>query len=129
MYSVTMRGGRKRHKSQFQKGKDGKRKGYKQSWEKRTNRCERVVTRSQKNGNYYVSEGAMQSSGELNLSDCNSLLEQYQKADVPGCDLDIYKFLHAGKTCKLFTEAFHEHLEQYPNSYGNFEFDPELEKK
>lgn len=92
-------------------------------------KCERIVTRSHKNGNNYVSEGATQSGGEFNLNDGDSILEQYQKANNQGCGLDIYKFLHAGKTCKLFTEAFHEHLELYPSCYGNFEFDTDLEVK
>ncbi|VDI09451.1 Hypothetical predicted protein [Mytilus galloprovincialis] len=32
-------------------------------------------------------------------------------------------------TCKLFTRAFHEHLEQSPGCYGNFQFDNDAEEQ
>lgn len=44
-------------------------------------------------------------------------------------DKDTYRFLHADKTCKLFTEAFREHTAQFPDCIGDFQFDYDAEEQ
>ncbi|CAC5411636.1 unnamed protein product [Mytilus coruscus] len=44
-------------------------------------------------------------------------------------DKNTYRFLHADRTCKLFTRAFHEHLEQSLGCKGNFQFDYDAEEQ
>ncbi|CAC5369984.1 unnamed protein product [Mytilus coruscus] len=57
-----------------------------------------------------------------------SVFERYTDNLIRG-DKNTYRFLHADRTCKLFTRAFHEHLEQSPGCKGNFEFDYDAEEQ
>ncbi|CAG2233518.1 unnamed protein product [Mytilus edulis] len=57
-----------------------------------------------------------------------SVFERYTDNLIRG-DRNTYRFLYADTTCKLFTRAFHEHLEQSPGCYGNFQFDYDAEEQ
>lgn len=48
-----------------------------------------------------------------------TIFEAYMQPEIQGNKF-TYRFLHANMTCKLFTDAFHGHSEQFPDCKGNF---------
>ena len=129
MYKVKMKGNRKRRKSQFPRGHDTRRKHCKVEWHGDYSDITPHATRSHTRGDDSNLGPASTKTNDFNLDAGDDILDVYQVLNNEAGEKDTYRFIHAGKTCELFTQAFHEHSKQFPDCNCNFEFDWDREEK
>ena len=124
-----MKGERKRR---FKFGTDEKRQIPTVKWQKNDAKDPNIVTRSKSVKDRLQNEQFVENNAnEINISldSGDDILSRYQELNDEGGDKDTYRFLHASKTCDLFTEAAQEHYKQNPNCLAKFEFDWDNEIK